>query len=209
MNRDIIYRPARKSDSAVIARLASIASDGVADYAWTQLARPGEDILDVARERYERKDTQVSYQNCTVAAADNKLVGMLLAWPEIAQADAREEADPVLAPFENLREDGSYYIDCVAVFEDLRGQGIGSELLHLAEQQADDKELHKMSLIVFEENSKAGKLYARLGYREVSRATTVPHKLVRYTGDAVLMVDRKSIRLNSSHTDISRMPSSA
>lgn len=188
MNRDIVYRPALKPDSAILARLASIASDGVADYAWTQLAQPGEDILDVARERYEREGTQVSYQNCTVAAANSSLTGMLLAWPEIGQANAEEEADPVLAPFENLREDGSYYIDCIAVFDNYRNQGIGSKFLRLAEQQAVDRGLGKMSLIVFEENISAGRLYARLGYREVARAETVPHRLIRYTGDAVLMV---------------------
>lgn len=188
MDRDIIYRPALKSDSAFIARLASIASDGVADYAWTQLANPGEDIFDVAQERYEREGTQISYQNCTIAADNSNLVGMLLAWPEIAEADAEKETDPVLAPFVNLQEDESYYIDCIAVIEDYRGQGIGSELMRLAEHQADDKEIGKMSLIVFEDNIKAIRLYQRLGYREVSRAATVPHRLIHYTGDAVLMV---------------------
>ncbi len=188
MNRDIIYRPALKSDSAVIARLASIASDGVADYAWTQLARPDEDIFDVARQRYEREGAKISYQNCTVAEATNKLVGMLLAFADVVEDGAEEETDPVLVPFENLREGESYYIDCIAVFEDYRGQGIGSKLMRLAEQQADDKEFGKMSLIVFEDNIKAKRLYERLGYREVSRATTVPHRLIHYTGDAVLMV---------------------
>lgn len=188
MDRNILYRPALKSDSAIIARLASIASDGVADYAWTQLANPGEDIFGVAQERYEREGTQISYQNCTIATANSNLVGMLLAWPEIAEADAEKETDPVLAPFVNLREDESYYIDCIAVFEDYRGQGIGSELMHLAEQQADDKEFGKISLIVFEDNIRAKRLYERIGYGEVSRATTIPHRLIHYTGDAVLMV---------------------
>lgn len=188
MNRDIIYRPALKSDSAIIARLASIASDGVADYAWTQLAQPGEDIFDIARQRYEREDEKISHQNCTVAAANNKLVGMLLAFSDAVEHDAEEVTDPVLAPFENLREDDSYYIDCIAVFEGYRGQGVGGELMRLAEQQAEDKQFGKMSLIVFDENIQAKRLYERLGYREVSRATTVPHRLIHYTGDAVLMV---------------------
>jgi len=141
----------------------------------------------VARLRYEREGTQISYQNCTVASAHKKIAGMFMAWPEPVQVDVEEETDPVLAPLVNLREEGSYYIDCIAVFEDYRGRGIGSELLRLAEQRANDKELGKMSLIVFEKNSKAKILYERIGYGEVSRATTVPHKLIRYTGDAVLM----------------------
>lgn len=60
------FRPAEKSDCRAIAFLYSISSDGVADYIWTKLAQPGEDILDVGRRRYEREDTLFSYQNCTV-----------------------------------------------------------------------------------------------------------------------------------------------
>ncbi|MFV1997285.1 MAG: GNAT family N-acetyltransferase [Acidiferrobacterales bacterium] len=186
MDRDIIYRPALKPDSIALARLASIASSGVAEYAWTQLARPGEDIFDIARQRYEREGTQISYQHCTVAEANYSLIAMFLAWPEIGEAET--ETDPVLGPLVNLREEESYYIDCIAVFEDYRGQGIGSELMRLAEQQADEKGLNKTSLIVFEDNSNAGRLYERLGYKEVSRVATVPHELIHYTGDAILMV---------------------
>ena len=47
-------RPARKSECRRIAEFYRISSDGVADYVWTKLARPGEDILDVGRRRYER-----------------------------------------------------------------------------------------------------------------------------------------------------------
>ena len=48
-----ITRPATRADCLAIARLYSVASDGVANYIWTKLAQPGEDILDVGR-RYIR-----------------------------------------------------------------------------------------------------------------------------------------------------------
>ena len=188
MNGDIIYRRALKPDSAVIARLASIASDGVADYAWTLIAQHGENILDVAQQRYEREGTQISYQNCMVATVEDELIGMLLAFSDVAKVGKEIETDPVLAIFENLRENESYYIDCVAVFEDYRGQGIGSGLMGRAEQQARKRGHVKTSLVVFEQNIGAKKLYERLGYREVSRKKTTPHRLIHYTGDAVLMV---------------------
>lgn len=38
-------RPARKSDSRTIARLYSVASDGVADTIWAQRAAPGDALL--------------------------------------------------------------------------------------------------------------------------------------------------------------------
>jgi hypothetical protein len=52
-------RPARKSECLRIAELYRISSDGVADYIWTKLAQPGEDILDLGRRRYEREGQRI------------------------------------------------------------------------------------------------------------------------------------------------------
>jgi hypothetical protein len=68
-------RPARKSECRRIAELYRIASDGVADYIWTKLAQPGEDILDVGRRRYEREGTPFSYENCKMVELRGSVVG--------------------------------------------------------------------------------------------------------------------------------------
>lgn len=182
-----IFRPASKADCAVIARLYGISSDGVADYIWTSLAESGEDILDVGRRRYEREDTLFSYQNCTAVDVDGKVAGMLVAFPMHVDPDDSEN-DPVLAPYSMLEEDDSYYICGMALFPEYRGQGIGSELLALAEVHAEEKGFAKLSLIVFEQNDGARRLYERNGYRETKRAAVFPHPLIHYTGDALLMV---------------------
>ena len=62
----IEFRAAKKEESRIIAELYSISSDGVANYIWTKLAKPGEDILDVGERRYEREDSVFSYKNCTI-----------------------------------------------------------------------------------------------------------------------------------------------
>lgn len=182
------FRPAEKADCHTIATLYSISSDGVADYIWTKLAEPGEDILDVGRRRYERENTLFSYQNCTLAAINDTIVGMLVAFPMFVDAAAEPEADPVLAPYSRLEEDNSYYICGVALFPNYRGQGIGAQLMRLAETHAIARGFTKLSLIVFEQNVGAKRLYERLGYKEVGRETIVPHPLIHYTGEAVLMV---------------------
>ncbi|MDX1516253.1 MAG: GNAT family N-acetyltransferase [Woeseiaceae bacterium] len=181
------FRPAVRSDSATIARLYSISSDGVADYIWTQLAEPGEDVLDVGRRRYERENTPFSYQNCTIVDCDGEVAGMLVAFPMHVDPSFRE-ADPVLAPYSLLEEDDSYYICGMALFPQFRGRGIGTQLLELAERHAAEKGFDKTSLIVFEQNAAARRLYERAGYREVRREAVVPHPLIHYTGDAVLMI---------------------
>ena len=181
------FRPARKKDCATIAALYRIASGGTADYLWTKLAAPGEDILIVGQRLYEREDSAFGYRNCTVVEDEGKIVGMLVGFP--LQADpSEEESDPVLAPYSKLVEDNSYFICAMALFPEHRGRHIGTRLLALAEEHARDKGLRKVSLIVFGQNTDARRLYDRTGYHEVRRGPIYPHPLIHYTGDAILMV---------------------
>jgi len=180
-------RTARKSDCRRIAELYRISSDGVADYIWTKLARKGEDILDVGRRRYEREGTPFSYENCRMVELQGAVVGMLVAFPMEVDAEYKE-SDPVLVPYSLLEEDHSYYICGMAVDEGHRGRGIGTMLLNEAERIARDLGFEKLSLIVFEQNVNARRLYERFGYAERRRHPVVPHPLIHYTGDALLMV---------------------
>lgn len=189
MKRDpVLFRPANMQDCYLIARLYSISSDGVADYVWSTLAEPGQDLLDVGRRRYEREDSDFSYRNCTMAEVDGEIAGMLVAFPIHTDPDSEPEKDPVLAPFSKLEEDNSYYICGVALFKDFRGNGIGSQFMQLAELKAKELGLGKTSLIVFEKNKGALRLYERLGYRETARELIVPHPLIHVDGEAILMV---------------------
>ena len=87
-----------------------------------------------------------------------------------------------------LEEDQSYYVCGMAVDEEHRGKGIGTGLLDEAEQTCRKLGFQKLSLIVFEQNVKARRLYERYGYAERRRHPVVPHPLIHYTGDALLMV---------------------
>lgn len=180
-------RPARKSECRRIAELYSISSDGVADYIWTKLARPGEDILEVGRRRYEREGTLFSYENCKMVELRGAAIGMLVAFPMRVDKDYREP-DPVLVPYSVLEEDESYYVCGMALDPEHRGQGIGSALMAEAEKACRELGLRKLSLIVFEQNVGAKRLYERSGYVERRRHPVVPHPLIHYTGDALLMV---------------------
>jgi ribosomal protein S18 acetylase RimI-like enzyme len=183
----VIFRPATKADCGKIAELYSISSDGVADYIWTSLAEPGQDIYEVGRQRYERAGTAFSYENCTIADLDGEVAGMLVAFPMHVDPDA-VQSDPVLAPYAKLEEDASYYVCGIAFFPEYRGRGLGTKLMELAEQHARENGFRKLSLIVFEQNEGAKRLYDRLGYVEVRREPVYPHPLIRCTGDAILMV---------------------
>ena len=54
-----------------------------------------------------------------------------------------------------------------------------------------------------------GKIYYYIVEGRYDDQGKVKQKVLRYLGNIGNIIDRKSTRLNSSHTDISRMPSSA
>ena len=186
---EVEFRPAHKIECRKIAELFSIASDGVSDYIWSNYAEPGEEILDVGQKRYENTDSVFSFKNCTISEYRNEVIGMMTAFPMKVEHDRDfSESDPILLPYEKLEEDNSYYICGVAVFERFRGKGVGKAFMDLAEIKARQAGFTKISLIVFEENTGAKKLYDKLGYIEVSRERVVPHPLIKHQGDALLMV---------------------
>lgn len=189
---DVTFRPAYRTESRTIAELYRISSDGVADYIWTQLAAPGEDVLDIGERRYARDDTDFSYQNATVALSNDKIIGMIAAYAmgpaEQTGGELDVDVDPVLLPMHKLEQPNSYYISGVALFPAYRGRGVGGRLLQIAFDAARARRLAQVSLIVFEQNTGAKRLYDRLGFREVMREPLVAHPLIHYTGDALLMV---------------------
>jgi hypothetical protein len=188
MSQSLHYRPARESDCYEIASLYRISSDGVADYIWTKLAEPGEDLLEVGRRRYARRDTNFSFENCTIvqspsASGDHaaETVAMLVAFPMHVDP-LYEESDPILKPYSELEEDNSYYVCGVAVKD--------SRLMAQAEIDCRAKGFHKLSLLVFDQNRGAVSLYDRLGYKITDSREVVPHPLVHYDGRILLMVKK-------------------
>jgi ribosomal protein S18 acetylase RimI-like enzyme len=183
----LIIRPAVKSECREIASLYRISSDGVAEYIWTKMAQPGEDVLDVGQRRYEQEGSVFSYRNCWMVMQNGDTAGMIVAFP-MEIDDAGVEADPVLVPYSKLEEPDSYYICGMVVYPEYRARGIGTTLLQHAEKQCTDLGLQKLSLIVFEQNAGAKRLYERSGYVEKRREPVVPHPLIHFNGDVVLMV---------------------
>jgi len=194
MNRSslegVTFHPAVKSECRTIARLYSMSSDGVADYLWTTLAGEGEALLDVGKRRYSREDTPFSYKNCVIAEPEGRIAGMIAAFPMPGPEENTRyaESDPVLAPYSKLERYNSYYIAGMAVFPEYRGKGIGATFLEIAAGTALRLGLPQLSLIVFEQNEGATRLYERHGFYEVAREAVVPHELIHYTGHALLMV---------------------
>jgi ribosomal protein S18 acetylase RimI-like enzyme len=188
------FRWAKPEDCYDIAELFSMSSGGVADYVWSTLGIPDLSLLEIGEQRYAREDTEFSYQNCVVAEIDGELAGMLVSFPvEKAEAGPAEPATPasgepdVLSPYRELEMPGSYYICGVALLPRYHGQGLGTRLCEIAKNLARARNCAELSLLVFEQNEGAVRLYERLGFKEIDRRAVEPHELIRYTGDVLLM----------------------
>ena len=188
----VVFRPATRADAHTIAKLFQIASEGVSDYVWSTIKDPeyaSLSLLERGAQRYLREGVDFSYQNCDLAEIDGVPAGMLHAYvmgDDVGQAAA--DMDPVLLPYVELEEPKSLYISGLALFDEYRGSGVGTRLLDYAYKRARAEGMKKISLMCFEDNAGAFRLYEREGFKERKRRTVVPHPLIHHAGDAVLMV---------------------
>jgi len=190
------YRPAQARDSHFIAEMIDVSSDGIALIDWMKIAQEmgNQTALDVGAENYSSDEGDYSYRNCFIAELSGQLAGMLLSFAmharepnDIVSAPPFDGTD-VFAPYKYLEEPDSWYICGVAVIPNHRGRGIGRELMQIAKKQAIKNGYDLLSLVVFEENKTAVRLYHNLGYKVIKSAPVVPHPLIRCRGNALLMV---------------------
>ncbi|MGI9415450.1 MAG: GNAT family N-acetyltransferase [Hyphomicrobiales bacterium] len=187
MTRGFTLRNARREDASEIAKLFLISSDGLAEYIWSKIDAPGLSLAEIGAGRYARDDVAFSYRHCMVAERHGTTVGMLHGF-EMPESGGETEEDPVLRPYAELEDAGSYYISGIALFPDHRGQGLGTALLEAAHERAVALGLPRASLICFEQNEGAMRLYQRFGYQETARRPLVAHPMLHYAeGDAVLL----------------------
>ncbi len=116
------------------------------------------------------------------------MIGMLFTFPieEEQEADG-EPADSILKPYEELEIPGSFYICALALFPTFRGRGVGTKMLSIASEQTHERGFGTLSLLVFEQNEGAVRLYERNGFEVSGRAPVVPHELIDHTGEVLLM----------------------
>jgi ribosomal protein S18 acetylase RimI-like enzyme len=188
----VTFRAATAEDSRTIAELFSISSDGVVNYVWMTLASeyPGLEPVEIGAIRYAGEEGNFSFTNCLVAEREGAVIGQLCTYP-VAPASAEnpdgEPVDPVLEPYARLDVPDTLYISSLALLEGFRGMGLGTRMISIARDQARERGLDALSLLVFEQHAGALKLYEREGFREVDRAAVVPHPLINRTGDVILM----------------------
>lgn len=150
---DIAHRLTGEAEGqAVLAALAALIkrSDNRHSYLYTYIAKQADSLLGIA----------VLYDGLTAQTLDANLS----AWLKTKNAPAIIDAEAY---------DDEFYIDTVCVTPNSRGLGIGTKLLHFAEEQALEKGYKKLSLNVELEKEQARALYERLGFVITERWTII------------------------------------
>jgi RimJ/RimL family protein N-acetyltransferase len=140
---DVIIRPVRPEDAEGTIRLVSIIAQEGAYF----LVEPQElRSVEVQRKLIEEHDPNVV--GWFVAEVDGQIVG---------QIDARRKG---LARVRHTAELG------IGLLPDWRGQGIGERLMRRIEEWAREVGVEKLQLGVFASNTRAKRLYEKLGYEQ-------------------------------------------
>lgn len=165
-------RPARIEDAAVLAELVNYAGEGLPLYLWGKLAGPGQSAWEVGRNRAAREEGSFSFRNATIIERDGRAAGCLIGYvipdePGSIPADMPAMFVP-LQELENLAP-GTWYVNVLAVLPLLRGAGLGTRLLGLADETGRSLGTRGMSVIVSDANTGARRLYERAGYSEAAR----------------------------------------
>ena len=184
----VLFRPAVRNDAREIARLFQISSEGCADYIWSLIAQPGQTLLDVGEMRYAREGVIFSYENCLIAEAEGRVIGMMHSFVMRDDPEAEPVTDPVLAPYADMEVADTLYISSLALHEGWRNLGLGAKFLQHARERCSELGLTGLSLIDYEANTGARRFYERHGFEIVKTCQVTPHPLIRVTGEAYLML---------------------
>ena len=189
-------RKATSQDCRSIAELALIAGDGIPAYFWEQSRVSGQQVIDVGIQNLQSESANFSYKNVHVAELDKEVAGMILAYRLSDKEDADNPGDypEFLQPMIELENcvPGSFYINMLATYPKFRNMSIGTALMRLADALAEQAGCDLLSVLVFEQNARAMRLYRRLGYNPVEVRPVIEHVSHPYTSNIVLLTRERA-----------------
>jgi len=166
------HRWASKDDAEALFDLVNYASNGIANYLFTTLARNGEDARAVGLRMIRADTTRISYINAIVVDHGAGVVAGMIGnrLPDAPQPIA-SDAHPITVPWLELRNQvcGCWHLTTIAVYPEHRGIGLGSSLLSLLPSMRLMNSARGICLHVADSNLGARRLYERYGFRLMDR----------------------------------------
>jgi ribosomal protein S18 acetylase RimI-like enzyme len=160
MNQRLILRPARPEDAELAAVLLfSAYNHSQSTYPPSNLIIPGFQMA--IRSHFSEPGNRFSYEYTLVVDISGIVAGLILNFGGRDEDRLNAALDWPLA---REAQDDEWYIDALSVFSNWGGQGLGTRLVQMAEEQALQSGYTKIALSVAHENTQALALYQRLGY---------------------------------------------
>lgn len=189
----IKYRHAEKADSAKIAELIDMASDGVVEYLFRDLI-PKMTPVQIMAYTLEKDNYPHSYKSAIVAADGTNTVGTALSYP----ASYHKVTDEMIGFFPNERLEhlgdfysshvpDSWFLDALGVDETYRKKGIGTRLIELTKERAKHNGYGILSLIAFADNLPALALYKVHGFRVVKEINLEGNEFIPHHDGCLLL----------------------
>lgn len=136
-------------------------------------------ILMSLEQFVEETKNRHSYLNTFVAEQHDEILGIVVLYDGQLGYDLDRQLEAQLAQkgihvkLDVEAHMDEYYIDTICVSKKARGLGIGTKLLHFAEQQGKQLGYEKISLNVEFEKEDARRLYERIGYQTTEGWTII------------------------------------
>ncbi|MES2112794.1 MAG: GNAT family N-acetyltransferase [Bacteroidota bacterium] len=164
-----MLRPALPSDAPHLARLTILAMGNLAD----KFVNNPSDKVSLFEHFARLKNNQYSYENMLIWD-EGGIMGMINCYNgadlQALRAPFLEYINSSYNVFvqpEDETQTGEYYIDCLAVYPEHQGRGIGKKLITGLANCARAKDYNKLGLLVKKDNAAALRLYISLNFKVV------------------------------------------
>lgn len=123
-----------------------------------------------------------SYENCLIAEAEGRVIGMMHSFVMRHDPEAQPETDPVLAPYADIKSPDTLYISSLALHEGWRSLRLGQQFATgpraLPRPGCRGPEPDRLC-----RQHRARRFYERHGFEIVKTCQITPHPLIRVTGE--------------------------
>jgi ribosomal protein S18 acetylase RimI-like enzyme len=173
MIQNHFIRVAEEKDALFVAPLLVQAMDHLSRF-FTSNAGTAEEIK-LFETFFQQKGNQYSFENTIVCEIDGKVLGSSNGYDGGKLRELREPFFSFIKAKYHVQfpdtddetEPGEFYIDCISVFPEEQGKGIGSQLLMAMIDKGRQLNFKKIGLIVDLNNQDAKRLYTKVGFKSV------------------------------------------
>ena len=180
MINNIKFRLARPEDKTDVSKLIVQA---LGDLALKFVnSQNSADLIPVIELFFIEKDNVYSYENTIVGEDENGIIGSITGYDGDKFVKLRQPFIDYIKKnyafnmqIENETSKGEFYIDTISVFPDKQGFGTGSELINKMINYASKSGHKKIGLLADKNNTKAKKLYVRMGFEIAGEKILLGH----------------------------------